>query len=100
MALPNPRLTVHRPEGHVLTYSYTNNYEGHKVYMMREKAICQGCPPFGVCTTSKQGRTVARLINEEVKQKLEAQYKQSESQTIYKLRQQKAEFPLVIRNAT
>ena len=46
------------PEGRVLTYSYTNNYEGHSVYMMREKTICQGCPHFGVCTTSKQGRTI------------------------------------------
>ncbi|MQY61843.1 IS1182 family transposase [archaeon] len=81
------------PEGRVLTYSYTNNYEGHSVYMMRKKTICQECPHFGVCTTSKQGRTIARLINEEVKQKLEAQYEQSESQTIYKLRQQKAELP-------
>jgi hypothetical protein len=61
--------------------------------MMRKKTICQECPHFGVCTTSKQGRTIARLINEEVKQKLEAQYEQSESQTIYKLRQQKAELP-------
>ncbi len=74
-------------------YSYTNNYEGHSVYMMREKTICQGCPHFGVCTTSKQGRSVARLINEEVKQKLEAQYEESQSQAIYKLRQQKAELP-------
>ncbi len=81
------------PEGHVLTYSYTNNYEGHKVYMMREKAICKQCPHFTVCTKSKQGRTIARLINEEVRQKLEAQYEQSESQAIYKLRQQKAELP-------
>ncbi len=31
------------PEGHVLTCSYTNNYEGHKVYMMQEKAEL----PFG-----------------------------------------------------
>ncbi len=61
--------------------------------MMPEKTICQWCPHFGVCTTSKQGRTIARLINEEVKQKLEAQYEQSESQAIYKLRQQKAELP-------
>lgn len=61
--------------------------------MMREKAICKQCPHFGVCTTSKQGRTIARLINEEVKQKLEAQYEESESQAIYKLRQQKAELP-------
>ena len=81
------------PEGHVLMYSYTNNYEGHSVYMMQEKAICKRCPHFGVCTRSKQGRTIARLINEEVKQKLEAQYEESESQAIYKLRQQKAELP-------
>ena len=81
------------PEGHVLTCSYINNYEGHKVYMMREKAICKQCPHFGVCTKSKQGRTIARLINEEVRQKLEAQYEQSESQAIYKLRKEKAELP-------
>jgi hypothetical protein len=81
------------PEAHVLTYSYTNNYEGHKVYMMREKALCKQCPHFGVCTTSKQGRTIARLINEEVRQKLEAQYEQPESQAIYKLRKEKAELP-------
>jgi len=81
------------PEGHSLTYSYINNYEGHKVYMMREKAICKQCPHFGVCTKSKQGRTIARLINEKVRQKLEAQYEQSESQAIYKLRKEKAELP-------
>ncbi len=81
------------PEDHVLNYSYTNNYEGHSIYMMREKGICQRCPHFGVCTRSKQGRTIARLINEEVKQKLEAQYEESESQAIYELRQQKAELP-------
>jgi len=81
------------PEGHVLTYSYTNSYEGHSVYMMKEKAICQECPHFGVCTRSKQGRTIARLLNEEVRQKLEAQYEESESQAIYKLRKEKAELP-------
>jgi transposase len=81
------------PEGHVLIYSYTNNYEGHSVYMMREKAICQRCPHLGICTRSKQGRTIARLLNEEVKQKLEAQYEESESQAIYRLRQQKVELP-------
>jgi hypothetical protein len=81
------------PEGHVLTCSYTSNYEGHKVYMMQEKAICSQCPHFGVCATSQHGRTIARLINEEVKQRLEAQYEESESQAIYKLRQQKAELP-------
>jgi len=81
------------PENHFLTYRYTNNYEGHKVYMIREKIICQGSPHFGVCTKSKQGRRINRLINEEVRQKLEAQYEQPESQAIYKLRKEKAELP-------
>ncbi len=61
--------------------------------MIREKTICKQCPHWGVCTKSQQGRQITRLINEEVRQRLEAQYEQSESQAIYKLRQQKAELP-------
>jgi len=81
------------PEGHSLTYRYINEHERYKVYMIREKAICKQCPHFGVCTKSQQGRRITRLINEEVRQKLEAQYEQPESQTIYKLRKEKAELP-------
>jgi transposase len=79
------------PEGHLLTYRYTNKHEQNKVYMISEKIICKRCPHFGVCTKSQQGRKVTRLINEEVRQKLEAQYEQPESQAIYKLRKEKVE---------
>jgi len=78
------------PEGHFLTYRHTNKY---KIYMISEKTICKQCPHFTVCTKSQRGRTISRLINEEVKQRLEAQYERPESQAIYKLRQQKAELP-------
>jgi len=81
------------PEGHSLIYRYTNKYERNKVYMISEKTICKQCLHFGACTKSQQGRRINRLINEEVRQKLEAQYEQPESQAIYKLRQQKAELP-------
>jgi len=81
------------PEGHFLTYRRTNKREQNKVYMIREKAMCKQCPHWGVCTKSQQGRQITRLINEEVRQKLEAQYEEAESQAIYKLRQQKAELP-------
>lgn len=81
------------PEGHFLTYRYINKREQNKVYIISEKTICRQCPHFGVCTKSQQGRQITRLINEEVRQKLEAQYEEAESQTIYKLRQQKAELP-------
>lgn len=81
------------PEGHSLPYRYISKSEGSKIYMIREKAICNECPHFGVCTKSQQGRRITRLINEEVRQRLEAQYEEAESQAIYKLRQQKAELP-------
>lgn len=81
------------PEGNVLTYSHTNNREKYKVYVIKEGSICRQCSHFGKCTKSPQGRRISRLINEEVREKLEAQYKQPESQAIYKLRAQKAELP-------
>ncbi len=81
------------PEGHFLTYRYTNKQERNKVYMISEKAICKQCPHFSVCTKSQQGRRIARLINEEARQRFEAQYEQPESQAIYKLRKEKAELP-------
>jgi len=81
------------PEGHFLTYRRTNKREQNKVYIISEKTICKQCPHWGVCTKSQQGRQITRLINEEVRQRLEAQYEEAESQAIYKLRQQKAELP-------
>jgi hypothetical protein len=44
-------------------------------------------------TKSKKGRTIDRLLNGEVRQKLEAQYEGPQSQKIYKLRKQKVELP-------
>ncbi|MDO9554957.1 MAG: transposase, partial [Atribacterota bacterium] len=41
----------------------------------------------------KTGRMVTRLLNEEVRQRLEAQYEEPRSQEIYKLRKEKVELP-------
>ncbi|KKL08848.1 hypothetical protein LCGC14_2571760 [marine sediment metagenome] len=62
------------PEDHFLTYRYINKREQNKVYIISEKTICKQCPHWGVCTKSQQGRQITRLINEEVRQRLEAQY--------------------------
>ncbi len=51
------------------------------------------CQHFNVCTNNKQGRKISRLINEESRKKLKSQYEQPESQSIYRLRQQKVELP-------
>ena len=51
------------------------------------------CPAFGRCTTSKRGRKVSRLDEEELRERLEKEYALSENQEIYKRRQEKAELP-------
>lgn len=81
------------PQGHQLPYSSFCQHKNHKVYQIANKSICRSCICFGTCTKSKQGRRVRRLLHEDVKLKLESQYKQPDSQAIYKLRQQKAELP-------
>jgi transposase len=80
------------PEGHVLRYSSTNEQKRHKVYRIGG-SVCNQCGHFGVCTRNPRGRTVTRLLKEELVEKLEAQYEQPESQEVYKLRKQKSELP-------
>jgi transposase len=58
-----------------------------------ERKDCRLCQHFGVCTTSKAGRKIVRMKDEQIKEKLEAIYKSKKGQHIYKLRKQKAELP-------
>lgn len=81
------------PEGNTLTYIGTDKHKPHKRYLIEKSSICRQCRHFKICTGSKNGRHITRLVNEEVKQKLEALYNKTESQAIYRLRQQKAELP-------
>jgi len=62
-------------------------------YRIRNRKICHRCWHYGVCTKSKTGREVERMNNEEVKERLERQYRESSSQAIYKKRQEKVELP-------
>jgi transposase len=52
---------------------------------------CRNCRFFGVCTKSRNGRVIMRLLEEAVKEKLETTYRSSLGQAIYKLRKQKIE---------
>ena len=80
------------PAGKVLEYCNTEVKESRKVYRV-EKTVCQSCQHFGVCTTCGNGRKITRLLKEDLRQKLERQYEQPDSQEIYKLRKQKSELP-------
>jgi len=82
------------PQGHKLIYAGKHNDDGKaKLYMITKSSICRQCPCFGKCTKSLHGRRINRLIDEEIRLKLEAQYLQPKSQIIYKLRKQKVELP-------
>lgn len=80
------------PEGEVLGYSHTEAQKGKMTYRVGGSA-CRKCKFFKECTANPRGRTITRLHHEEVKEKLEVQYEQSESQEVYKLRKQKVELP-------
>jgi len=81
------------PEGHKLSYSYFSEQRNKHIYRFSIASICLSCKHFGICTKAKRGRTINRLANETVKNKLEKQYLEKKSQEIFKLRKQKVELP-------
>jgi len=81
------------PEGHRLPYRRFNWRKRHKVYQIEDPSTCRQCRHDGICTSAAGGRNISRLANEEVRERLEAQYKQPALQAIYKLRKQHAELP-------
>jgi hypothetical protein len=81
------------PTGKILKYRRTNIDKEQKEYWPDGGGVCQKCPHFGLCTKCRRGRKVTRLLKEDLRQKLERQYEQPDSQQIYKLRKQKSELP-------
>lgn len=81
------------PTGKKLRYKGTQE-EGKKiVYEIENSKICKQCQHYGVCTKSKSGRRIIRLKNEKLKEKLEKQYEQEDSQEIYERRKCTIEHP-------
>ena len=81
------------PEGHILKFRGINKEKQHRVYSFKNSKICEQCEHYKICTKSKWGRRISRLINEDAKERFEKQYEQPESQAIYKLRKSKVELP-------
>ncbi len=81
------------PEGQILPYRRTDKWKKNKVYQSTDKMICRQCHHFGECTKNLKGRQIRRLINEEMRQKLEAQYERPECQATYSKRKEKVELP-------
>jgi transposase len=81
------------PEGRRLRYEWTDRERGKRYYQITDRKICQHCVHYGQCTSAKKGRTIMRLVLEEMKEKFEAQYEEPGSQEIYKRRKARAELP-------
>jgi len=81
------------PEGHLLTYHGIDKKKNQLQYQIKNKKLCHACQHYGQCTQAKYGRSIARLHNEEVKLKLEAQYEEESSQKIYRRRLSRVEHP-------
>lgn len=81
------------PEGYEIPYSHFSSLKNHRLYRFSSSKICVQCRHFGVCTNSKRGRAIIRLQDEEIKLKLEQQYRRPFAQAIYRLRKQKVELP-------
>ena len=81
------------PEGKRLSYSYFSKTRNQYKYRMKREADCKECPQFGKCTTAKRGRTITRLVNEELKNELETRYVSEEAQKLYSKRKERIEHP-------
>lgn len=81
------------PEGHELRHITTEKKTGEKRYQIVDKELCVKCKHFGTCTKSKHGRRTSRAHNEDVKERLEAQYEKKGSQEIYTKRKTLVEHP-------
>lgn len=81
------------PVGNKLRYSHYSKKKGHYLYRMEKASLCCECRHWGVCTTSKRGRAIIRLKEEELRERLEARYASEEGQAIYRKRKEKVELP-------
>ena len=81
------------PEGHPLIYATQKTDEEQLVYRVKDASLCRQCKNFGICTKSRQGRKISRLLREELKEKIEKQFSTPESQEIYYRRKTRAEHP-------
>lgn len=81
------------PAGQVLRYSHYSRKKEHYIYRIENASLCLGCSHYGVCTDAQRGRTIIRIRNEELREKLEARYASKEGQAIYRNRKAKVELP-------
>lgn len=79
------------PAGKSLKFERINSDDPRKKEYQASKNDCHTCSNYKECTNSKTGRKLIRLVDEEIKEKIEAIYKSEAGQKIYKERNKKVE---------
>lgn len=79
------------PRGEILTYHSLTTSRNGRVFKIKKPETCFSCPHYGKCTTSKRGRKVCKLDNEEFQERLEQELIMPHNKAIYKRRQEKVE---------
>ena len=82
------------PQGQRLVFRrFQDKAHKKRDYRIERPDICRTCRHFGVCTTSNAGRTVVRHELEDLKQKVEQRYEQTDMRQIYDRRKSRVEHP-------
>lgn len=81
------------PEGNALKYNRYIKKDNNSIYRIEDLNLCRECKFYGICTKDKYGRTIRRLKNEKLKQKLASRYDSEEGKKIYARRKEVAELP-------
>jgi len=82
------------PQGKRLIFRrFQDKNQTKRDYRIEKPAICRACEHFGLCTKSKQGRTVTRHVSENLKEKIEQRFEQNEGRQIYERRKARVEHP-------
>lgn len=81
------------PEGEEMHKSSYDKERGRYEYSMKNKASCISCGHFGTCTSSKSGRRIYRLEDEDVKRELATIYESQTGKDVYERRKMKVEHP-------
>lgn len=81
------------PQNQMLKYTGYRKEKQARYYRVTRATICKQCQHFGECTSAKKGRKILRYDNEAIREKLETQYEEPESQEIYVRRKARVEHP-------
>ena len=79
------------PKGHTLIRNGRTHAGNGDRYRITDRKLCFECADYGKCTRARRGRTLERLDNEVLRERLDKEYALSENQAIYKRRQEKVE---------